>query len=277
MLELRDASVIYPGRDGADGVEAVRATSLTFERGSLTVLLGPSGAGKSSLLRTLNGLVPLTRGTVSFDDEGEIRGAAGWRRHRRRTAMVFQHHQLIGRLAVLRNVMIGRLGYHSTWRSLWPLPAEDKRIALAALERVGLEDFALRRVDSLSGGQQQRVGIARALAQAPEIVLADEPVASLDPATAGRVLDLLRGICREDGITAVVSLHQVERARDFADRIVGISDGAVVFDGTPGQLTDGHLRRIYGSAPAAPADRALTDQPPPEEPADQDLKLLMEM
>lgn len=273
MLEISNARVVYPGRDGSDGVEAVKPTSLRFEEGSFTVLLGPSGAGKSTLLRSMNGLVPLTEGEVRTAASGRIVSSRQWRDHRRQTAMVFQHHQLIGRLTVLRNVLIGRLGYHSTWRTLWPLPVEDKRIALMTLDRVGLDSMALRRVDSLSGGQQQRVGIARAIAQQPVIVLADEPVASLDPATASKVLGLLQGICREDGITAVVSLHQVNLAREFADRIVGITAGTVVFDGAPNQLTEGHMKRIYGAEASAPA----ANDPPQDLAAASDLKLLMEM
>jgi phosphonate transport system ATP-binding protein len=163
--------------------------------------------------------------------------------------MIFQQHQLIGRLTALANVLMGRLGHHSTLRSLFPLSADEKRMALEALDRVGLLDYALRRADQLSGGQQQRVGIARALAQAPNLILADEPVASLDPATAERVLALLHGICRQDGLSAIISLHQVELARQFADRIIGINGGHVVFDGPPDRLGEDAIRRIYDGTP----------------------------
>jgi len=203
MVRLEGVSVSYPG-----GVRALKPTSLVFHKGEFTVLLGASGAGKSTMLRCLNGLVPATSGTIVADGLGAVTPGAILRRHRRRTAMVFQQHQLIGRLSVLKNVMTGRLGYYSAWRSLWPLPVADRRLCLDCIERVGLLPYALRRADQLSGGQQQRVGIARALAQKPSLILADEPVASLDPETARKVLTLLYDICCSDGISAIVSLHQ---------------------------------------------------------------------
>ena len=251
-LSLDAVEVVYP-----NGTVGLRQTSLGFRAGDFVVLLGPSGAGKSTLLRSLNGLVRTTAGSIDVSGIGSIRSRAALRRHRQRCAMVFQQHQLIGRLTTLQNVLTGRLSYHSTLRSLWPLPLADKRIALDCLDRVGLLDCALRRVDELSGGQQQRVGIARALAQQPRIMLADEPVASLDPATSMRVLGLIHSICKADGITAIVSLHQVDLARSFADRIVGIGAGAVVFDGAPGSLDDAALSAIYGAgAPPAQAGHA---------------------
>lgn len=239
VLRVDGLSVVYPG-----GVTALRDTSVTFRRGEFTVLLGLSGAGKSTLLRSLNRLVMPSSGTV-FSELGELGGGSRLRQHRRRTAMVFQHHQLIERQSALANVLTGRLPFHSTLRSLFPLPRADQEIALQCLARVGLADKALSRVDKLSGGQQQRVGIARALAQQPAIILADEPVASLDPATSVQVLGLLRDICKEDGITAIVSLHQLEYARRFADRVVGLADSQIVFDAAPSELTDTQLDRIY--------------------------------
>jgi phosphonate transport system ATP-binding protein len=254
LLKLTDASVTYP-----DGTVGLAPTTLGFAAGEFTVLLGPSGAGKSTMLRSLNGLVPLSAGSLHAAGLGKIERAADWRAHRRATGMVFQQHQLIGRLSVLRNVLTGRLAFNGTWRSMWPASVADRRIALNALDRVGLLDTALRRADQLSGGQQQRVGIARALAQQPRLVLADEPVASLDPATAARVLELLHGICRDSAIAVVVSLHQVELARRFADRVIGIAAGRVVYDGAPAALDDRALQRIYGAVPhtpAAPTDRS---------------------
>jgi phosphonate transport system ATP-binding protein len=247
-LRLSRGGVVYP-----NGTRALHPTSLDFAEGAFTVLLGPSGAGKSTLLRSLNGLVPLSEGHVETARLGALRGARAWREHRRATGMVFQQHQLIGRLTAFSNVLTGRLGHHSTFRSLLPLPAAEKHLALDALERVGLLEFALRRADQLSGGQQQRVGIARALAQAPTMILADEPVASLDPATAERVLALLHEICRQDGLSAIVSLHQVELARRFADRIIGIGGGRVVYDGPPEDLDEVVISRIYGGTAPAPA------------------------
>ncbi|MGL5114805.1 MAG: phosphonate ABC transporter ATP-binding protein, partial [Beijerinckiaceae bacterium] len=172
------------------------------------------------------------------------------RRHRRRIGMIFQQHQLIGRRSVLDNVLTGRLGYRSSLASLLPFPAAEKSSALKAIERVGLIDHALRRADQLSGGQQQRVGIARALIQEPEVILADEPVASLDPATAERVLSLIHAIAKQDGLTAIVSLHQLEFARRFADRIVALAGGRVVFDGPPAALGPAEVAALYGNAPA---------------------------
>ena len=247
MLSTHDISVTY-----ANGVMALASTSLIFRRGSFTVLLGSSGAGKSTLLRALNGLVRPGTGDVACAPTGSVFASqAALRLHRRRTGMVFQHHHLIGRLSVLDNVLMGRLAHHGGLRSLLPLPKTDRLIALEALDRVGLADRALDRADQLSGGQQQRVGIARAMAQKPDIILADEPVASLDPATAVQVLADLHRICREDGITAVVSLHQVELARQFADRVCALAKGQVVFDGPPGALSPDLLATIYTNTPPA--------------------------
>ena len=242
LLRLADATVVY-----ADGTVGLAPTSLAVAAGEFCVLLGPSGAGKSTLLRSLNGLVPLAGGTISVQGIGTLTRASDWRAHRRGTGMVFQQHQLIGRLTVLRNVLTGRIAFSSTWRSLWPASLDDRRIGLQALERVGMLETALRRADQLSGGQQQRVGIARALAQQPRLLLADEPVASLDPATAVRILQLLHGICRDTGIAVVVSLHQVDLARRFADRVIGIAGGRVVFDDAPQRLDAAVLRGIYGA------------------------------
>lgn len=259
MIRLENVSVTYPG-----GLTALSPTSLEIRRGETTVLLGASGAGKSTLLRCLNHLNRPTSGSVRIDGLGPLSRRENLLAHRRRTGMIFQQHQLIGRLTALRNVLTGRLGFHSTWRSLFPLPHEDQCVALEALERVGLLDKALERVGNLSGGQQQRVGIARAIAQRPAIILADEPVASLDPHTAVRVLDLIRRICTEDGIPAVVSLHQVDLARRFADRVIGLAAGRVVYDGAAEELADIDVQRIYrqGQAESRPStDRGYTTRP----------------
>lgn len=237
--------VVYP-----NGHRALEPTNLHVAQGEFLVLLGPSGAGKSTLMRALNGLVPATEGEVWVQEVGVARSRTALRQLRIRAAMVFQQHQLIGRLSALENTLTGRLGYHTGLRTLLPFSRDDRLIALNALERVGLLDFALRRCDQLSGGQQQRVGIARALAQRPRVVLADEPVASLDPATAQRVLALIHDVCKSAGIAAVVSLHQVDLARQFADRVVGLSAGRVVFDGAPQALDAVVLHRIYGPSPA---------------------------
>ncbi len=244
MLKLVDCGVTYPS-----GVAALAPTSLQFVKGQFTVIVGRWGAGKSTLLRTLNGLVRPSRGDVWVDDYGSIfANARVLRRHRLAAGMIFQQHHLIGRLSVLQNVLLGRLGRHGSFRSLLPLPHSDRLIALQMLDRLGLVDRALDRADQLSGGEQQRVGIARAMAQAPRILLCDEPVASLDPATAERVLADLHRICREDGITAIVSLHQLEFAQQFADRIIGLANGRVVFDGGPRELKRTTVDKIYGAS-----------------------------
>jgi phosphonate transport system ATP-binding protein len=245
MIRTDSLEVSYPG-----GTRALKPCSVSFEPGAFTVLLGASGAGKSTLLRALNGLVTPTGGRVSVDGIGDLGTRRNLQAHRRRTGMIFQQHQLIGRASVLTNVLTGRLGYHSGLRTLLPPARSEKMMALEAIERVGLIDHALRRADQLSGGQQQRVGIARAIVQQPTLVLADEPVASLDPATADRVLSLLHGICKSDGITAIVSLHQLEFARRYSDRIVALAQGAVVFDGPASRLGKSEVTKIYGNTPA---------------------------
>lgn len=243
MLSLQNVTVRY-----GNGVVALQPTTAVFQRGKFIVLLGTSGAGKSTLLRSLNGLVRPTSGDVCVEGRGSIFSSrAQLRAHRRRTGMVFQQHHLIGRMSALDNVMTGRLAAHSVMRSFFPLPRTDRLLALEALDRVGLADRALDRADRLSGGQQQRVGIARAMAQKPEIVLADEPVASLDPAASIRVLEDLHRICREDGITAIVSLHQVDLACRFADHIIGLAHGRIVFEGAPDQIGSVTLDRIYAT------------------------------
>ncbi|MGB7298531.1 MAG: phosphonate ABC transporter ATP-binding protein [Burkholderiaceae bacterium] len=242
VIELAGVRVTYPS-----GVTALYESDLAIDRGSVTVLLGPSGAGKSTLLRTLNLLVPPSAGHVRSAQLGVLEGKETIRQHRCGCAMIFQQHQLIGRLTALQNVLTGRLGHHTFMRSLFPLSEIERRLALSCLDRVGLLEKALSRCDQLSGGQQQRVGIARALAQEPSMILADEPVASLDPAASQRVLTKLREICREDGTPVVISLHQLDYAREIADRIVGLSNGRVVFDGAPSQLDDQAVQRIYHS------------------------------
>jgi phosphonate transport system ATP-binding protein len=244
VLRLVDISVTY----GA-GAAALQPTTLSISEGQFTVFLGASGAGKSTLLRCLNGLVRPTTGDVIRYGAGSIYASARTlRQHRTTTGMVFQQHHLIGRLSVLQNVLIGRLGARRSLASILPASHSDRHVALAAIDRVGLLDRALDRADTLSGGQQQRVGIARAMAQKPRLVLADEPVASLDPATAEKVLADLHRICREDGLTAVVSLHQVQFARRFADRIVALSQGRIVFDGPATALSPLVIAKIYDVA-----------------------------
>lgn len=240
ILRIENLSVTY-----ANGVAALKPATLSFPQGQFTVLLGSSGAGKSTLLRTLNMLTRPSSGVLISDALGEIGPGRKLRAHRRTTAMIFQQHQLIRRFSALQNVLTARIGWYSTLRSLLPPKEKDMMLALHCLERVGLLDRARTRVDALSGGQQQRVGIARALCQQPRLILADEPVASLDPATSHLVLKLLREICKEDGITAVVSLHQVDLALAYADRIIGLSGGEVMFDLNPSLVTEKNLSALY--------------------------------
>ncbi|MCS3903139.1 phosphonate transport system ATP-binding protein [Methylohalomonas lacus] len=242
MIRLDGVGVTYP-----DGTLALHPLDLTFRQGEFTVLLGLSGAGKSTLLRTLNQLVVPSSGTISSDELGVIHGSARVRAHRRHTAMIFQQHQLLLRKSALTNVLTGRLAAHSAWRTLLPMPADDVTLAYQCLQRVGLADKTFVRADNLSGGQMQRVGIARALAQQPRVILADEPVASLDPNTSMQVLEQLSRISREDGITTIVSLHQLELARRFAQRVIGLAGGRVVFDGPPSALDSATLDQIYNS------------------------------
>lgn len=244
MIRLNDVSVRF------DSFVALHPTSLSFHQGQFTVLLGASGAGKSTLLRSLNLMNQPSSGNIDVAGLGNLNNRNALQAHRRQTGMIFQQHQLIARLSALQNVLMGRLGYHSTWRSLFPLSADEQAIGLQSLDRVGLLNKALSRVDQLSGGQQQRVGIARALAQQPRLILADEPVASLDPTRADKVLALLHQVCKEDGISAVLSLHQVDLARRYADRIIGLAHGKVVFDAAPAQLTDAHVAALYEQQPS---------------------------
>ncbi len=242
MVELNALSVQY--NEGE--LTALHPTTIAFCPGEFVVLLGASGAGKTTLLRSINLLNTPSRGELKVDGQ-TISTSAALRCHRRNTAMIFQAHQLIERQTVLRNVLAGRLGYYTAWRSMLPMREVDRRRALECLERVGILEKALEKVSCLSGGQKQRVGIARALVQQPKFILADEPVASLDPSSAHQIMSLLRRICAEDGMTAVVSLHQLAFARAYAQRIVALAEGRVIFDGAVEALSDDVIRAIYPS------------------------------
>lgn len=244
MLRLDNLSVTYE-----QGITALNSISLNLHPGEFTVLLGSSGAGKSTLLRCLNYLTRPTTGKVIVEGLGDLSNPHILREHRKRTGMIFQQHQLLPRCTAFENVLKGRLAYYPAWRTMLPLPKQDQYIALECLERVGLLNKALTRVSALSGGQQQRVGIARSLAQKPRFILADEPVASLDPASSHRVLSFLHKICREDGIPVIVSLHQVDLAIKYADRIIGLSHGHIVFDGSPNHLDANGIELLYNQAP----------------------------
>ena len=227
---------------------AVDDVSLDFEAGSFVGIIGRSGAGKSTLLRMINRLNEPSDGSIVFngavvtDFQGEDLNQ--WRRN---CAMVFQQFNLIGRLDVLTNVLMGRLTSVPTWRAMLTLWSDaDKIEALEALDRFGMADFAAQRCDQLSGGQQQRVAICRALVQRPRIILADEPIASLDPRNTQMVMEALRTINQEMGITVLCNLHDLDLARDYCGRLVGMSSGKVVFDGAPHQLTPDSVKNLYG-------------------------------
>lgn len=232
------------------GKPVLNGLDLDFGSDGLTAVIGASGTGKSTLLRCINRLVEPTAGQIVFGgrDVVPLRGRA-LREARREIGMVFQEYNLVERLSVMENLLCGRLGYTGAlqaWLRRFP-PADIER-AFELLDQVGLADRAHQRADALSGGQRQRVGIARALMQAPRLLLADEPTSSLDPRTAVEIMALMRDLGRARGIPVVVNMHDVDLARRFADRIVGLASGAVVFDGPAAALDDAVLSRIYGGA-----------------------------
>jgi len=234
---------------------AVDNASFSVAPGSFVGVIGRSGAGKSTLLRTINRLAPATEGRILYNgvDVTALRGKA-LRQWRARSAMIFQQFNLVGRLDVLTNVLMGRLASVSQLRALIKLwPDTDKAIALSALEQFEIASLAAQRADQLSGGQQQRVAIARALVQEPELILADEPIASLDPHNTRVVMDSLKRINRDFGITVLCNLHSLELARSYCDSLIGMAAGKVVFEGTPVQLTNSEAGRLYGLDPDARA------------------------
>ncbi|MFN0071774.1 MAG: phosphonate ABC transporter ATP-binding protein [Chloroflexota bacterium] len=242
-LRIEHLSKVYP-----NGVRAIRDLSLIVRPGEFVVIVGLSGSGKSTLLRCVNRLVEPTAGRIWVGDD-EVTGSspAELRRLRLGIGMIFQQFNLVKRSPVLRNVLAGRLGVTSSWRSiLGHFRDEDIRAAFANLDRVGIADKAYQRADTLSGGQQQRVAIARALMQEPRLMLADEPVASLDPATSHSVMRYLEEINRDDGITILCNLHFLSLARRYASRLIGLKDGEIIFDGLPGEVDSRRFREIYG-------------------------------
>ncbi|WP_196259713.1 phosphonate ABC transporter ATP-binding protein [Pelagibacterium limicola] len=239
---------------------AVNAIGLDIPEGQMVGIIGRSGAGKSTLLRMLNRLAEPTSGRIVFDgrDITALRGRdlLAWRAT---CAMVFQQFNLVGRLDVITNVMAGRLYHHNFVASMLQLfDDEDRARAIRALDRLGMAHTALQQADTLSGGQMQRVAIARALVQEPRILLADEPIASLDPLNAKIVMDALSAINREDGITVICNLHTLDTARSYCDRIIGLADGNLVFDGAPRDLTEAKAREIYGAESEEAFSEGLT-------------------
>jgi phosphonate transport system ATP-binding protein len=243
MLRIEHLTKVFPG-----GVVAVDDLSLTVPDGEFLVIIGLSGSGKSTLLRCINRLVEPTSGRIFLDDLEITRlSPSQLRQVRKQIGMIFQQFNLIKRSSVLTNVLAGRLGSVSPWASaLGRFPLVDYHRAFANLDRVGIPEKAYQRADTLSGGQQQRVAIARALMQEPRLMLADEPVASLDPATSHSVMKYLEEINRQDGITVLCNLHFLSLARRYATRVIALKAGRIVFDGPPSDIDRDRFRQIYG-------------------------------
>ena len=257
ILEIKDLHKSYDAN-----TPVLRGISLRVEQGEFIGIIGLSGSGKSTLLRCINRLIDASSGQIIVPRSllsGTVNGATAdvlklsggdLRLMRRRIGMVFQQFNIVKRLSVIENVLSGGLGYQPGLRSVFKIfSREERRQALANLKRVGLLDHAYKRADQLSGGEQQRVAIARTLMQQPALILADEPVSSLDPRLSRVVLDILKRVCKEDGITALVSLHTLELTREYADRVLGLKQGRIVFDGFVGELSEVVVQGIYHGDP----------------------------
>lgn len=257
MLELSGLSKRY-----ATGDLALNDVTLTVPDGQVMALIGPSGAGKSTLIRCVNRLVEPTGGTVVLNGTDiTALGAGALRRARRRMGMIFQEYALVERLSVMENVLSGRLGYVGFWSSWFRrFPQADITEAFRLLERVGLDHMVDKRADALSGGQRQRVGIVRALMQNPELLLVDEPTASLDPKTSRQIMRLIVELCGERGLAAIINIHDVALAQSFAQRIVGLQQGRIVYDGPPDGLTPAVLTLIYGEEDWSKTISAVEDE-----------------
>jgi phosphonate transport system ATP-binding protein len=235
-------------KEYARGKPVLRNISLEIGTTGITAIIGPSGTGKSTLIRCVNRLVEPTAGEIHFQGEDLARlDRKRLRLARRQIGMVFQEYNLVERLTVMENLLCGRLGYVSPWKAwLRKYPQADIARAFSLLDTVGLAGFANQRADSLSGGQRQRVGIARAIMQEPKLLLADEPTSSLDPKTSVEIMTLISEVCRGNGIPVMINMHDVELAKRFADRIIGMAGGEIVYDGGPAGLDDAMLKTIYG-------------------------------
>ena len=243
MIVFDHVSKTYP-----NGYQALKDINLTIEQGEFVAIIGLSGAGKSTLIRTINRMHDITDGTLTVDGVNvmELKGAR-LRQFRRNIGMIFQSFNLVTRTTVIKNVLTSRVPELPFWRALLgSYPKKDKLEALEALDKVGILDKAFVRADQLSGGQQQRVALARTLAQNPKIILADEPVASLDPVTAKQVMDDFRRINREMNISVLINIHHVDLALQYADRVIGIKAGEVVYDGPASEVNEAVLAEVYG-------------------------------
>jgi len=243
LLQVKELKKEY-----VNGSPVLKGVDFSIEEAGLVAIIGPSGTGKSTLLRCINRLIDSTKGQIIVNDVDicQTKGKP-LRKLRRQLAMVFQEYNLVERLSVMENVLSGRLGYMSTWQA-WRrnYTQQDINSAYELLGSVGLAEHATKRADSLSGGQRQRVGIARAVMQNPSIILADEPTSSLDPKTAVEIMELLEKFALEKNIPVLINMHDVNLAKRFAKRIIGMSNGYIIYDGQPEAITDDHLKEIYG-------------------------------
>ena len=257
MLKITDLSKTY-----VTGTVALKNVSFTVDKPQVVTIIGPSGAGKSTLIRCINRLLKPTSGKVIMDDIDILAlNRRELRKARRQMGMIFQEYNLVERLTVMENLLSGRLGYVSFWKSYRrKFPPEDVAAAFELLDRVGLSGYQDMRADSLSGGQRQRVGISRALMQQPKLLLVDEPTASLDPKTSRQIMRLLVELAHERGTPALVNIHDVGLAQSFADRIIGLAEGEIVFDGTPQQITAKVLTEIYGEEDWSTTIRKIDDE-----------------
>ena len=251
--ELKQMPVIMSienlNKEYSKGKSVLKGINFNIKQGELLSIIGPSGAGKSTLLRSINRMIEPTSGKITFDDK-DITGVKGKELRKMRTniGMIFQHYNLVDRLSVFENVMHGTLGYKNSVQGIFSMYTEsEKEEALDIITELGIQDHIYKRCDELSGGQKQRVGIARALVQKPKIILCDEPIASLDPSSSRVIMEHLRKICSKKGITVIVNLHQVDVAKNYSDRIIGLNSGQIVYNGHPSEIDKEVIQSIYGT------------------------------
>lgn len=251
--ELKQMPVIMSienlNKEYSKGKSVLKGINFNIKQGELLSIIGPSGAGKSTLLRSINRMIEPTSGKITFDDK-DITGVKGKELRKMRTniGMIFQHYNLVDRLSVFENVMHGTLGYKNSLQGIFSMYTEsEKEEALDIITELGIQDHIYKRCDELSGGQKQRVGIARALVQKPKIILCDEPIASLDPSSSRVIMEHLRKICSEKGITVIVNLHQVDVAKNYSDRIIGLNSGQIVYNGHPSEIDKEVIQSIYST------------------------------
>ncbi|MEG0471780.1 MAG: phosphonate ABC transporter ATP-binding protein [Solibacillus sp.] len=244
LLEVKNISKQYE-----KDKKVLSDISFDVNGGEFISIIGPSGAGKSTLLRCINRMVDFSSGEILFHDTNIMSlSKKDLRKYRTQIGMIFQHYNLVSRLTVIENVLHGRLGYKTTFQGVMTrFTEEEKSEAFHLLEKLGMGEHAYKRCDQLSGGQKQRVGIARALIQQPKILLCDEPIASLDPNSSKIIMDHLKNISQDLRITCIVNLHQVDVAKHYSERIIGLNGGRIVYDGTPQKLTNANIHQIYGS------------------------------